>query len=132
MKKLHPSTTMARLRKIMKSEDFNKIRITSSKTLNGYWIDTVDNESVVITTNGRGYISYLVYTSADRTEKGYIMNPDNIICRKFAFALHFVLNERRDWNMFEKSYFDEMSNFARDFRRGYANYWETVEDILKA
>ena len=49
MKKLHPSTTMARLRKIMKSEDFNKIRITSSKTLNGYWIDTVDGESVVST-----------------------------------------------------------------------------------
>lgn len=132
MKKLHPSTTMARLRKIMKSEDFNKICITSSKTLNGYWIDTVDGENVVIVTNGRGYISHLIYTSADRTEHGYIMNPDNIISRKFAFALHFVLNERHNWNMFEKSYFDEMSDFARNFRRGYANYWKTVEDVLKA
>lgn len=132
MKKLHHFTTMARLRKIMKHENFNKIRISSTKTLYGYWIDTIDGECITLVTNGRGYISYMVYTSADRTEQGYIMNPDNIICRKFAFALHFILNERRDWNMFEKTYFDEMSNFARDFRRGYANYWKNVEDILNS
>lgn len=132
MKRLHHSTTMARLRKIMKNENVNKIRIESCKTLNGYWIDTPDGESVVLNTNGRGYISYLVYTSADRKEQGYIMNPNNIILRKFAFAIHFILNERRDWNMFEKTYFDEMSSFAREFRRGYAGYWKNVEDILKA
>lgn len=132
MKKLHHFTSMARLRKIMKHEDFNKIRITSSKTPNSYWIETVNGDLVTLVTNGRGYISYMIYTSADKTEQGYIMNPDNTILRKFVFALHFILNERREWNMLERTYFHEMSNFARDFRRGYAAYWETVEDILNA
>lgn len=86
MKKLHPSITMARLRKIMKSDDFNKIHITSSKTLNGYWIDTIDGESVVITTNRGGYTKGL-------TEHTYnlIMN-----ITRFTTGKRYVRNDGKD------------------------------------
>lgn len=115
MKKLHHFATMARLRKIMKHEDFNKIRITSSKTPNSYWIETVNGETLTLVTNGRGYISYMVYTSSNRTEQGFIMNPDNIVLRKFAFALHFILNERYELNMFEKIHFARNESICTRF-----------------
>ena len=62
----------------------------------------------------------------------YIMNPDNIVAKKFVAAVWHMLNEKREINMFEKSFLDEMRRFYRDFSRGYAKYWETPLDILNA
>ena len=129
MKKLHYSTTASRLRNIIKREDFNtNVRI--SKMTDGYCIDISGEEWSSIRTNGNGFLSYVEYHTT--SEKGYIMNPDNIVAKKFVAAVWHMLNEKREINMFEKSFLDEMRRFYRDFSRGYAKYWETPLDILNA
>lgn len=129
MKKLHYSTTASRLRNIIKREDFNtNVRI--SKMTDGYCVDISGEEWSSIRTNGNGFLSYIEYHTTN--EKGYIMNPDNIAAKKFVAAVWHMLNEKREINMFEKSFLDEMRRFYRDFSRGYAKYWETPLDILNA
>ncbi len=129
MKKLHYSTTASRLRNIIKREDFNtNVRI--SNMTDGYRIDIPGEEWSSIHTNGNGFLSYIEYHTV--SEKGYIMNSDNIVAKKFIAAVWYMLNEKREINMFEKSFLDEMTRFYRDFSRGYAKYWETPLDILNA
>lgn len=127
MKKLHYSTTASRLRKIMKRDLFG-VRINGEK--DGYCIDVPGEGWMMIRTNGNGFLSYIKYRTIDET--GEIMNPDNIIAKKFVAALWFMLNEKREINMFEKDFLNEMRRFYRDFARGYASYWKTPADILNA
>lgn len=126
--KLHYKTTTARLKSLLRLEDFEKVRITS-EAAHAYWAEFPTGEIIQIWA-GSSLLVNVVYH--DKDERGELNPHKHEMARKVVYAIYNVLESRREINMFENDFCKELSNWARDFRRGYAKFMGTGEDILNA
>lgn len=133
MKTLHYKTLGRRLKDIMLLENYNSVRITKCLNLAQYYVEIPTGEVVSIWTSGDdphwNFPVAVEYYSADRSEKGMLRNKNKIV-GQFVFALVRNINERREINMFEKDFVEELGTWARHWNQQYTKYFHNNEDIL--
>ena len=126
--KLHYKTVAARLKRLLQSSDFNKVRINSALK-NTFWAEFPTGEIIQIWTAPSQLVNVIYHFNNERGE----LNPSkHEIARKTVYGIYNAIDGRREINMFEKTFWKEMDGWARYFRRGYAKYMGNSMDILNA
>ena len=126
--KLHYKTTTSRLKGLLRLENFNEVRVTS-EAAHTYWAEFPTGEIIQIWA-APALLVNVVYHSKD--ERGELNPAKHEIAAKLVFAIHQSLESRREINMFEKDFMNDLTSWARAFGRGYRKYMKNSLDVLNA